>query len=194
MNIRWKISLENPKMLQIYHEDLLWKEVPKAGFLRQIASLLPVGSFGEFSQKFDELEKMLAKGYVLRLLSARGYLSRELEDRLRKKGYSKKASNYALDECIRMKYVDDDAHLPLLIQSFIRKGYGPRMVRAKLLQKRIEFANIDALLTKEYPLEKQRDVIEELRKKKSKLVKETLWRYLLRRGFTQEIIYDALSS
>lgn len=188
-NIHWEEPSSNPQKIALFFEGELWKELPKKRYNRRLKELLPVGNPQEFQAKFLDLEKKLAKGSAIYLLGKKSYLIDELHQKLLRLDYSIKASSYAIEECCRMGYLKDDEILPLMFDQFLRRGYGPKKIREKLLQKRVGLEKIDLLIQKVYPRDKQQEILALLIQKSNK-EKEKLFRFLLGRGFDYEIIYE----
>ncbi|MBI2742928.1 MAG: regulatory protein RecX [Chlamydiales bacterium] len=70
--------------------------------------------------------------YVLSLLAKKGYFSRELREKLSKRGYSLKAIEKTIELCTARGYLNDEAESERAIASEVRKGRGPLYIAAKL--------------------------------------------------------------
>lgn len=144
--------------------------------------------------------------YALFLLSRRDYGRAELFSRMKRRMYEK--NDRIIDELLiervlvkldEQHFLDDDRVVSLLMQSYVRKGYGPLRIKQELRQKgfieslvetHLENVEVDwfekaiEVRTKKFGDELPSDF-----KEKSKQI-----RYLQSRGFFGDMIYEQFKS
>ncbi|HBO24610.1 MAG TPA: regulatory protein RecX [Providencia sp.] len=140
--------------------------------------------------------------YALFLLSRRDYGRAELFARMKRRMYEK--NDRIIDELLiervlakldEQHFLDDDRVVSLLMQSYVRKGYGPLRIKQELRQKGFIEALIETHLENvevdwfekaiEVRTKKFGDDLPSDFKEKSKQV-----RYLQSRGFFGDMIYE----
>ncbi len=140
--------------------------------------------------------------YALFLLSRRDYGRAELFSRMKRRMYEK--NDRIIDELLiervlakldEQHFLDDDRVVSLLMQSYVRKGYGPLRIKQELRQKGFIEALVETHLENvevdwfekaiEVRTKKFGDDLPSDFKEKSKQV-----RYLQSRGFFGDMIYE----
>ncbi|MGJ3355754.1 regulatory protein RecX [Providencia sp. Je.9.19] len=140
--------------------------------------------------------------YALFLLSRRDYGRAELFARMKRRMYEK--NDRIIDELLiervlakldEQHFLDDDRVVSLLMQSYVRKGYGPLRIKQELRQKGFIEALVETHLENvevdwfekaiEVRTKKFGDDLPSDFKEKSKQV-----RYLQSRGFFGDMIYE----
>ncbi len=136
-------------------------------------------------------------------LARRAQSRGELADRLRRKGFDEPAVETVLDELTGRGLVDDLAYGRAVMADLVtRKRAGPRLIRHKLFQKKLEAATIDRVVSE---AEAQRDLVDDARAIARKRLrtaalskadvptrKRRLWSLLARRGYDSDVIRSAL--
>jgi SOS response regulatory protein OraA/RecX len=74
---------------------------------------------------------------ALKLLSRKGYHSQELARKLRAKGHSSQEIVEAIEEMIRLRYVNDAEYMESFRRKAEKKGWNAYTMRGKLYQKGI---------------------------------------------------------
>lgn len=140
--------------------------------------------------------------YALFMLSRRDYGTAELHARMKRRMYEKNAGiideqliERILEKLQEQHFLDDNRVLTLLVQSYIRKGYGPLRIKQELRQKgflsplidaEMEHIDIDWFeLAVEVRNKKFGDDIPTDFKEKNKQI-----RYLQYRGFSGDMIFE----
>jgi len=182
-------------MLQIETEDnelyFLWegeiiKKVPKRLFQKHVKTL-------SFENKKDavygleKLEAQIAKKSALFLLHIRPYFSGALKAVLMRKGFSETVSDQTIAYLKKLSYLRDKDLVDTFIEQEIRKGNGPYLILQKLKGKKIGTAEANKRISEIYPLERQLKALQMLEKKSGKQGAKLL-SYLVRRGFSLEVI------
>ena len=83
--------------------------------------------------KEDEERRALAKA-----LSLLGYTDNNERQLLRKlvlSGFSREAARYAIEECVRLGYIDEEKQLERLVLKYYGELLGPKKIMAKLISK-----------------------------------------------------------
>lgn len=142
------------------------------------------------------------KTYCLRLLSLRARSEKEIDDRLKGKGYGEGAIKSILDSLRQDGLVDDESFAGDWIDSRLRTN--PRSgsaLKAELKKKGIPERIIDKVLSEKYKElddmslagDMVRKMIAETGQGPVKNLKGKLYQYLLRRGFDGETALEAVN-
>lgn len=136
------------------------------------------------------------KAYSLRLLGKKSYSSQELRRKLCARGLNPPVIEDILQLLNNYGYINDSREGELAIASWIKRGYGPRMIQQKFLQKfgsPLPKSDLDRL----YPISKQSEMIQFfLEKKKIRISKidfpqlAKIKKNLFARGFDLDVIND----
>ena len=153
-------------------------------------------------------EAWKAKQAALSLLGARARGTGELTDRLRRKGYTQPAIDWAISESQRLGYLDDAAFAEAWVRDRVRlRPRGPRALAAELARKRVPSdiarAAIDRVMRNDAVGEKElcADVAakwlrthntETASREDSQNLQRRFTAYLARRGFSSDTIRDAV--
>lgn len=187
MKLTWLIKTEDPRFLLLSLDESPWKEVQKSLFWPHLNVFKGANSLEEFEERFSILEAKLCKLAAFRLLSIKGRFSQELRQKLFLKNFSEQAIEFALKECQRLGYLNDTQAKEGLIRKLQRKGYGSRIIAAKLKASGAEDPQ-------EMFEESQSFLLQLLKKKYQRVPREKAIQALLRRGFEYGSILDALKS
>jgi len=150
----------------------------------------------EDSVAFDK-----ARNYAFLLLKFRLRSYNELYRRLRKKGFSEEACKKTLDFLKEHRFVDDNEFARLWISSRIKKPFGLRRLREELKIKGVDKSIIEQELGRiaqdyseeEVVLQLAKAKFERLRRIEPQKAKSRIYAFLVRRGFSPEIISDVVS-
>jgi regulatory protein len=152
----------------------------------------------------EELEKELSfdeqftkcKSYAFDLLIRRSYSAKELSDKMKTKGFTPEAINRTLELLEKLGYVKDEKFAKEWVESRIRnKPKGKIALEHELLAKGIDKTTVERVL-EEIDDAEEVEIALNLAKKRLKAyknlnhitVKRRLFSYLLRRGFSSEIV------
>jgi regulatory protein len=139
---------------------------------------------------------------AIRLLAQRPHGQKELEQKLRQRGYGDPIRRVVLRRCMEGGYIDDAATCEAYCRELIRKGFGPRAVRQRLAGRGMDDKLVRSTLTTRYPQEavykNARTVaarkLQQLRdrfREKSEL-RMRLARFLAQRGFPADSAHDII--
>ena len=145
--------------------------------------------------------KINAKDYAFKLLSYRARSIKEIEEGLKKKGYSLKTISGVIRDLKRLKFLDDEEFARAWVENRIRtRPMGRYRLQRELLRKGIDRDLIENTLSN-YNEEKEIEVAQELSRKKLKksyqnldnlTTKRKLYSFLQRRGFSYNTIQEVL--
>jgi len=150
----------------------------------------------------EDFRKVLEKAF--RFLRARASSRSVLAGKLKNKGFSGKLIAKALDECERLKVLNDKDFAEYYISSLRARGYGERRIRNSLSQKGIGKELADELLSTDNRPEDdetEKERAEKVFNTKLKALKnesdprkkrDKLCRHMASRGFQADIIYELL--
>ncbi len=149
-------------------------------------------------KKSNSIEQ--ARNYAFLLLKFRLRSENELYQRLVKKGFSVEVAKEVVSFLREKRFIDDKLFTKAWVDSRIKKPFGVRRIKQELLRKGIAQEVIDKQLAqiKEnyFEIDVVRQISEERFKKLSGVVPEAAKRrvygYLLRRGFSPEVILEVL--
>jgi len=190
-------ALKNKPLYHLYAEDLLLMTVKEETLLHfRLQKGMDVSDvFLQEIHTFDQLQRCLEQAY--RFLSRRGHFQKELQRKLKVKGYDPEIINKALQHLEDKGYLNDVQLMVQFVQDAIHlKSYGPNLIKSKLFERGLPDSAIDQALEENYPPELQRQVCQELASKKWASLKKSakpnirqkLVAFLQQRGFTWETI------
>ncbi|PIP20218.1 MAG: hypothetical protein COX40_05920 [Candidatus Omnitrophica bacterium CG23_combo_of_CG06-09_8_20_14_all_40_11] len=150
-------------------------------------------------KNIDLLQK--AKNYAFLLLKFRLRSEREIRQRLEKKKFNPEIIEEALVFLKEKKFIDDNYFAKAWIESRIKKPLGIRRLKTELRIKGIDKAIIDTKINETKKSYFEEDVVREIaadRLNKLKDIdpqkaKRRVYAYLLRRGFSPEVVIDVIS-
>lgn len=138
-------------------------------------------------------EEDLARRKAISLLSKRNYLTSDLEDKLKDKGFSEKAAKFAAEYCTQKGFVNDSREVERRFAKAQKKG---KSAKAAFFQLKGKISNAD--LERHYRQAREQDeaalraFIEKNEKKIDRSDPKELRKWmgkLYARGFSQELIY-----
>lgn len=142
-----------------------------------------------------------AKAYAFRLLKIHPRSEKELELRLREKNFNARIVEILIEELRQKGHIDDVIFARVWARDRINKQIGLKKIISELRQKVIAEGIIEALcveLKEQYP---ERQIIGELIKQKfnkflnkpiDDRIKQKIHCFLLRRGFNEDAVMDAV--
>lgn len=156
----------------------------------------------------EELEKELSfdeqftkcKSYAFDLLIRRSYSAKELSDKMKAKGFTPEAINRTLELLEKLGYVKDEKFAKEWVENRImNKPKGKIVLEHELLAKGIDKDTVDRVLA-EIDDSEEKEMAFQLAQKRLKAyknlnritIKRRLFSYLLRRGFSSEIVSDVI--
>ena len=99
-----------------------------------------------FSAICAEAELLNARDRALSLISYRPHSEKEVRDKLRHKGFSENAAEYAVKWLTERNYLDDCRFAEELTFSYLRKEYGKRRIHAELVRRGVARDTIHQVL------------------------------------------------
>lgn len=199
MALEIQLKKEDPKTILLLWDGDLWREVSKSLFFNDLSKFSSTLLKEDFLERFSLLETKVGKRYSLYLLSQRGMLSTELEEKLTSKGISIHAAKEIVQYCSEKGFLNDREEIARLVRKELRKGGSTQGIFFKLKSKKrldevlLRAALQEAASSDEDALHKwlaknarkvNRDDPHEMRKLMSKLC---------RRGFPLELVFKCLS-
>lgn len=146
----------------------------------------------------DEIKK--AKNYAFLLLKFRPRSEKEIYQRLKNKKFNEEIINDTIAFLKEKEFIDDNYFAKAWIQSRIKRPLGLRRLRAELKVKGVDKEIIDSQIDQIKKDYAEEDIVKAIAKAKiSKLkgieplkAKRRILDYLLRRGFSAEIVFDVV--
>jgi regulatory protein len=138
---------------------------------------------------------------ALRLLTSRDHGCAELSQKLKQRGFGVQEIRLAINECIRLDYLDDEKFSLIFLQQLARKGYGPKQIQQRMRGKGIPNAIIEKVLSNNFPESMQVETCRMTANKKlssaafvakSGEINVRLYRFLYGRGFNSDVIRQVL--
>jgi len=150
--------------------------------------------------KKDSLEA--AREYAFLLLKFRLRSVKELEARLKKKKFSPETIKETVSFLKEKRFIDDCLFAKGWIQSRIRRPLGLRRIRQELNLKGIDKEIIEREISELKDNYSEEEIVKELAQERLNKLKgiepraaqRRVYAYLMRRGFSLEIVIDAVSS
>lgn len=144
-----------------------------------------------------------AQRYALNALGRRALSAGELADRIRRRGHAPQVAEAVVREMVDKRFIDDEAYGRSVIRAErSRRPAGPRLLRQKLMQKRLERSLIDRLIRE---VEAEQDAVADARRLVESRLRapsfqrldaatrqRRLWAQLARRGFDSDAIRAAM--
>lgn len=147
-----------------------------------------------------DFERAKARKRALYYLSQQSLNRSQLSQRLLRKGFSSDSTQFAIDECERLGYVDDREWASSFLRQLQRKRLGPSQIRLRLLAKGISAELIQELLETELRADHSSTSIQELlegryrsRDLRDPKERQRVASALLRKGFSPPDVWDALN-
>lgn len=145
-----------------------------------------------------------AMQFAVKLLASRAHGSKELADKLYKKGFSSSSVRHAIDESTRLGYLDDASFASLYVNELKMRGKGRFFIQHALHKKKLDKDTVGEAMEScaSDPEEELATAVETLRVKVRSLARETdrqkrrakAFRFLASRGFAPDIIWKAFAS
>lgn len=139
---------------------------------------------------------------AIRMLTRRDHSATELARKLKQRQFEKDRIQTTLAKCRRLHYLDDEKFAANYILQLQRRGYGPRRIRQKLVEKGLERQLITRALEASGIEKKEFAICQAVLEKKlktlipgpnQKAIKERLYRFLSARGFSPAVIRETLN-
>ncbi len=151
------------------------------------------------SKNIDLLQK--AKNYAFLLLKFRLRSENELRQRLEKKKFNTQIIERVLSFLKDKGFIDDKYFAKIWTESRVKRPLGIRRLKQELIIKGIDKAIIDSQINeikKDYPEEEivasiAKDRLNKLKGYDPQKARRRVYAYLLRRGFSPEVVIDALT-
>lgn len=142
--------------------------------------------------------------YVRGLLRLRPRSEKEIRDKLKVKKYESKALEELVAYFKNLNYINDREFAKAWLESRLRKPLGFKAIRAELIQKGVDSEIIEELLSQKSRNFNEAMVVQELAEKRfnklrgkqdsAEKIKDKLYGYLLRRGFSNDIIIGVIGN
>lgn len=138
---------------------------------------------------------------ALRVLAQRDHSCSELSGKLADRGFSKDQIQWAVDQCLRFRYLDDERFACAYIEQLQRKGYGCHRIRQKLENKGVpqpvysaclELCCCDAAQLQDCRRAMEKKLRGGRNADHSAGARAKLYRFLFGRGFSPAIIRQVL--
>lgn len=146
--------------------------------------------------------KIKIKDLALKFLSRRLHSSKELKEKLLRKGYSKEIIDEIIEELELKNYLNDSEFTKLYLDvRFFRKKIGLNRIKSELIKKGIDRKLIDDILNSiddkfsySHAFDLAEKKIHSLRNRETNKnkIKQKLYSFLTNRGFQSEIIIKVL--
>jgi len=146
----------------------------------------------------DDEKKNKAWQKALKYLSFRARSKHEMRDYLAKKKLQEKLIDQTIKRLEKLGQINDQEFVKIWIKDRQIQLKGPRMVYSELIRKGIEKEKIEAGLERWYNVNQERKIAQKAFRKRAgdkrlRLAeKQKILQYLLRRGFSYDIIKEAV--
>lgn len=149
----------------------------------------------------DEQALEKAWNIALGLLARRGHTIRELEEKLRRRGFETRTAEAVASKCESLKYADDRETGRFYLKELVEKGHGPLGIRCSMRKKGLKESLIDDLIEESGVGEREKELCRKALEKKLKTVskskdplkrKAQVYRFLMSRGFSNAVVRELL--
>jgi len=139
--------------------------------------------------------------YAFFLLKFRLRTEKELYQRLKRKNFSEDCVNKALEFLKEKRFIDDRLFAKAWVESRLKKPLGFRRLAQELKIKGVAEAIINSRLSEAKKGYSEEEVVKEIIRQKQEKTRELdplkakkrIYSYLLRRGFSPEVVIDSVS-
>jgi regulatory protein len=138
MHVKIIVKLQDPRFLIVELDGEIWREVDRSTFRKHLKALYKCSSKEEAERFWPNIEAKAAEGVVLRLLSRKGYFSKELTRHLQKKNISSSCIEQVIHRYRELGYIDDEREISQCIRREQAKGRGPQFIAQKLKMSGVE--------------------------------------------------------
>ncbi len=162
-------------------------------YRRYLREIKACKSEAELKSYLTEKEPTIALGFVYRLLAQRGYISLQLEAKLKGRGISHAVIEGTLAKVKEQGYLNDERELELFVKRKIENGEGPYLIQSRLVK--LKMANPAAAaewISRLYGEETELKQIKGWLERKGSSSKEKLFRFLKGKGFHEGLIRKIL--
>lgn len=139
-------------------------------------------------------KKLIAKDYSFFLLSRKDYTKKEMEKKLKLKGFSSEEIAEAINILEDYRYIDEKKYIKIYLKYLLARKKSPQEIKYKMLLKGFAKEDIDGTVKLNYQEEAEKNIIrfqvEKYRQKtedSNKIIKK-----LLSKGFNYEYIVKIL--
>lgn len=142
-----------------------------------------------------------ARQYGYLLLKFRPRSSKEISQRLRRKGFDAKTIKEVTFYLEEKKFINDGDFSQAWIESRVRRGFGFKRIKLELEQKGIDKQIFDSQIREIKQRYPEKDILNRLAKERwprlrnlpLQKAKQRLFGYLARRGFSPELIIESVN-
>lgn len=199
MKIKIQQSINNQSFMEIYIDGESWKLIDKSLYKNYLRKLTECSSIKELKALFMTIEMQVAKEYAYKLLSFRGYMKAELRKKLEKRKISHRTCLEVIQSLEKKGHLNEKRDANLYIESSLKKGKGPLLLK-KTLSLRLESEELgDRLLNEQITEEDQKAAIHKwIEKKYSRCdfsnvkIQQKVYRFLRGKGFESSVICNIL--
>lgn len=142
-----------------------------------------------------------AKNYAFLLLKFRQRSEKELYHRLKKKNFREEVINQAISFLKDNGFIDDELFAKAWIESRLKRSLGLRKIQNELNLKGLDKKIIERQISEIKKFYSEEEIVNKIAKERfaklkgiePEIIKRRLYAYLLRRGFSSEVIVDAIN-
>lgn len=167
-----KKSSINPKIFEVWDDQILLEEIEITFPLKE--KIPAFNGIRELKKWLQEKEYKRAKNMALFSLAQRDYLTEELKQKLKSKGFSQKVIEELFQSLSEMKLLNDGHLLDRRIEKLLVKGKGPHYIAAKL---GISFEEVSSRISLEQEQKSRAKFLEKHKNKPTNKLKALLFRH-----------------
>ncbi len=194
-----------------HNKDAVWVYLDGERFARiSDADVLELGLKRGLELTPQQQKEVLRRGALfearlaaVRLLAYRPRSRAELVRRLKTRGFKRDIIDQVIHDLERLGYVDDRGYAQSLAESLVQSGrFGPRAIKAKLRQRGLPAdvvrEAVEDAVGEMDEYQTARDLAQRRLERLAKLdplkKRQRLYSFLIRRGFSPEVVRDVLAS
>jgi len=122
----------------------VWKKVRTVYYKKYFSEMLSLPSLEQLTHFVKKRDAKIGWQLVYRWLALRGFLSSELKKKLLSYHIEADVIALIIAKCIARGYLDDQREGKLFVKREIKKGVGPHIIAAKLMQRAPELKEMVA--------------------------------------------------
>lgn len=186
-----KVS-KSAKYLHLYLDGEYFRKGSLQCFFKHLQSKKEFSTKKELLEWVDRIELQFVQKKAYDYLAIRNYPSSVLKEKLLNLFLDPQKVEDVITLCIQSKYCDDQSWVDQFVQQQLQKGYGPLLIQAKLMQKKLPKNCIEKAI-QSVSLEEQRHaILQKIKQLKNKKTPEEIIGFLQNRGFSLEVLYQII--
>lgn len=192
LTLEAKQKSKTVKYLDLYLDGVYYRRGALQCFFKHLKSAKEFETKQDLLDWIDQVESHFIQKKAYDYLAKRNYPSSVLKEKLLSLFLDPIKVEKVIQTCIESKYCDDQNWIEQFIDRQLSQGYGPVIIRAKLLQKKLSKDLVQKAID-QITLEEQKiSIIKKMQQLEGKKTPEKILGTLQRRGFSLDVLYEII--